>query len=92
MVTTVAGTSATVDVEAYKIGKDNTLGSDLCATSAQSINSLTFSNKTFTITAGALAAGDVLDVRLAIAVSDAASGTAVIGAIAGIDLLADVKG
>lgn len=92
MVTTVAGTSATVGVAAYKVGKDNSLGSDLSATSAQSINSLTFANKDFTITSSGLSPGDVLDVRIAIAVNDGASATAVIAAIAGIDLLADVKG
>ena len=70
MGTTVAGTSCVVDVEAYKVGKDNTLGSDICATSATTINSLTFANKDFTITAGTLAAGDVLDIRITITVVD----------------------
>ncbi len=92
MVTTVADVSATVDVQAYKIGKDNSLGSDICATSATTMNSLVFADKTFTITPTTLAAGDVLDVRLAIAVNDAATVTAVIAALAAIDLLCDVKG
>lgn len=91
-VTTVAGTSLTLDVEAYRVGKDNTLGSDICATSAQSINNLTFANKDFTITATTLSPGDVLDIRVAIAVVDAATGTAVIGAIGSCDLLCDIKG
>lgn len=92
MVTTVADTSCTVDVQAYKVGKDNSLGSDICATSATTMNSLTFANKTFTITAATLSPGDWLDVRIAIAVNDAATATAVIAAIAAIDLLCDVKG
>lgn len=92
MVTTIAGTSCVVDVEAYRIGKDNTLGSDLCATAAVTMNSLTFGNKDFTITAGSLSPGDVLDVRITITVVDAATGTAVIGAIGAVDLLCDVKG
>lgn len=92
MVTTVAGTSATVDVECYKVNKDNSIGSDLCATNAQSINSLTFANKDFTITSSGLSPGDVLDVRITVATNDAATATAVIAAIAGIDLLADIKG
>lgn len=92
MVTTVAGVTATADVEAYRVGGDNSLGSDLCATSAQSINSLTFANKSFTITASTLGPGDVLDVRLTVAVNDAATATAVIAALASIDLLCDVKG
>ncbi len=92
MVTTIAGTSCTIDVEAYRVGKDNSLGSDLCATAAQSINSLTFANKDFTITSSGLSPGDVLDIRVTISVVDAATGTAVIGAIGGADLLCDVKG
>lgn len=92
MVTTVADVAATVDVEAYKVGKDNSLGSDICATSATTINSLTFANKDFTITAASLNPGDVLDVRITIAVNDAATATAVIAAIGGVDLLADIKG
>lgn len=92
MVTTVAGTSCTVDVEAYKVDKAGAVGSDICATAAQSINSLTFANKDFTITPTALTAGDVLDVRLAISVVDGATATAVIGAIGGVDLLAAIRG
>lgn len=92
MVTTVADTSCTVDIEAYRIGKTNSIGSDLCSTSATTMNSLSFANKDFTISAGTLAAGDVLDVRVSIAVNDAATGTAVIAAIGGFDLLCDIKG
>lgn len=92
MVTTVAGTSCTVDVEAFKVGKDNSLGADICATAAVSMNSLTFANKDFTITGASLSPGDVLDVRITISAVDAATATAVIAAIAGIDLLADIKG
>jgi hypothetical protein len=92
MVTTVADTACTVDVEAYKVGKDNSLGADICATSATTMNSLTFADKDFTITASTLSPGDVLDVRVKIAVNDAATVTAVIAAIGGIDLLADIKG
>lgn len=92
MVTTIADVACTVDVEAYRVGKDNSLGSDLCATSATTMNSLTFANKDFTITAASLSAGDVLDVRVTIAVNDAATATAVIAAIAAADLLCDIKG
>lgn len=92
MKTTVSDGTATVDVEACKLDKDGGVGSDLCATAAQSINSLTFADKDFTITATTLSPGDVLDVRFAIAVNDVATATAVIGAIGGIDLLCDVRG
>jgi hypothetical protein len=92
MVTTVASASCTVDVECYELDKLGGIGSDLCATAAQSINSLTFASKSFVITATTLSPGDVLDVRIAIAVNDAATGTAVTPTIASIDLLCDIKG
>lgn len=92
MATTVASSSCTVDVECYKIDKITGIGSDLCATSATTINSLVFAAKAFTITPSGLTAGDVLDVRLTIACNDAATGTAVTPTIAGIDLLCDIKG
>lgn len=92
MVTTVASSSCTVDVECYKIDKITGIGSDLCTTSATTINSLVFAAKAFTITPSGLTAGDVLDVRLTIACNDAATVTAVTPTIAGIDLLCDIKG
>lgn len=92
MLTTVASVSCTVDLEVYRADKSGGIGSDLCATSAQSINSLVFASKSFTITAASLAAGDILDVRVAIACNDAATVTAVTPAIAGLDLQCDIKG
>lgn len=93
MLTTVADTTATLDVEIYKLNRDTLItGSDLCATSAQSINSTTFAEKTFELTTTTLSPGDWLDLRIAVAVNDAASGTAVIGAIAAVDLMADIQG
>ena len=92
METTVASVSCTLDVECYEIDKIGGIGSDLCATAAQSINSITFASKLFTITSSGLTAGDVLDIRLTIAVNDAATVTAVTPTIAGIDLLCDIKG
>ena len=92
MVTTVASVSCTVDVECYEIDKITGIGSDLCTTSATTINSLVFAAKSFTITPSGLTAGDVLDVRLTIACNDAATGTAVTPTIAGIDLQCDIKG
>lgn len=92
MITTVASSSATVDVECYKSDKESGVGSDLCSTAAQDINSLTFDDMDFTITPTGLVAGDLLDVRIAIAVSDSATVTAVIGAIGSVELLADVRG
>lgn len=93
MLTTVADNSATLDVEAYRQDEDTTLtGSDICATAAQSINSLVFANKDFIITATTLGPGDALDIRIAVAVNDAATGTVVNACVGAVSLLADVKG
>jgi hypothetical protein len=92
MKTTIADTSCTVDVVCFKHDKTGAIGSDLCATSAQSINSLTFADKSFTITPTTLEKGDVLDVRIAIACTDAASASAVIPTIGNIDFALDIKG
>ena len=92
MITTVASTTATIDVQAYESDGASGLGSDLVATSAQSINSLTHAYKTFSLTSTNLQAGDVLDVRVAIAVTDAATGTAVIGAFGAAAMLLDIRG
>lgn len=91
MKTTVAGTSATVDVEAWKLDPDGTLGSaDLVSTSAQSINSLTVAEKTFALDSSELEPGDVLYVRVSVTVTDGATGTAVIGAVTGFDVVCDM--
>lgn len=92
MLTTIADTSCTLDVEAYRAGKDGTIGSDLCATAAQSINNLVFAAKTFVITAATLGPGDWLDVRITIACNDGATATAVTPALGGADLVCDIKG
>ena len=92
MVTTIADTSCTIDVQAYKLDKITGIGADLCATAAIDMNSLVFANKEFTITPGSLVAGDTFDVRVAIACTDAATGTAVTPTIAAIDLMCDIKG
>lgn len=92
METTVASVSTSLDVECYKSDRAAGLGSDLCATAAQSMNSLVFANKDFTITPTGLTAGDVLDFRLTITVTDSATATAVTASIGAIELLCDIKG
>lgn len=94
MITTVADTACTVDVAVYeKAGTGASVGSDLSTTTAAtSINSLTFTNKDFVITPTALAAGDVLQILITMVVNDAATVSAVIGAIEQVSLLLDVKG
>jgi hypothetical protein len=70
MLTTVADTSCTLDAECWKDAGDGSVGSDLCATAAQDINSLTMANKDFTITPTGLEPGDRLVIRLSIAGED----------------------
>lgn len=93
MVTTVASSTATIDVEAWRLDRDDTApGSDICATSATTCNSLTFADKSFTITPTTLAAGDWIEIVVALAVNDAATGTAVDAAIAAAELLYQQQG
>lgn len=90
--TTIADTSLTLDLEVFKSDGDGTSNADICATAAQTINSLTHSAKSFTVTPTGLVAGDVLWVLLSIAYNDAATGTAVIGQLGKIDLIANCRG
>jgi hypothetical protein len=87
--TTVSDGTLTLDAEVVRVAAPST---DICATAAQSINSLTAANKDFTITPTNVVAGDILDVRLTIAGSDTATGTAVLGQINSVTLLLDIKG
>jgi hypothetical protein len=90
--TTVADTSMTLDLEVFESDGDGTAQADICATAAQSINNLTHATFSFTITPNGLVAGDVLWGLISIAYNDSASGTAVIGQIGKIDLIANCRG
>jgi hypothetical protein len=92
MITAVADSTATLDCLVYKQqdDPDDAIGSDLCATAATTMNSLTFANIDFTVTPTGLSAGDILDVKITTAVNDAAGGSAVIAAISSAKLLCDV--
>lgn len=92
MLTTVADNSATIDVECYKSNKECGLGSDLCSTAAQDMNSLAWADKDFTINPSGFVAGDLLDIRITSAVNDATTGTAVIACIGYTAMLLDIKG
>lgn len=91
MITTVADGSCTIDFEAYRIDKDATLGAaDLVSTAATTINSLTPAAKDFQLTITTLLPGDLLICRMSIAYVDAATATAVIGAVFTVELLCDL--
>ncbi len=81
MITTVSDTSCTLGVNVYSNAGNNIGSADINATSAQSINSLTFANKDFTITPTGLVAGQELHIKVTITITDSATATAVIGAV-----------
>jgi hypothetical protein len=93
MVTTAADTSCTVDFEVNLCAKTTLAsGSDLVTTAATTINSTSFAAKNFDVTSAGLAPGDMLDIRVSIACTDAATVTAVIPAIAHLSLALDIQG
>lgn len=93
MATTVASAAATIDFEVYLSNREAAkTGSDLCTTAAQSINSTTFADKDFNLTATSLVPGSVLDIRMAVGVNDTATGTAVDATVGEVVLLCDIKG
>ena len=91
METTLSDGTCTIDAEAY-VANDGTLTSDLVATAAQSMNSLTAANYNFTLSSGSIDPGDLLEVRLTIACVDSATATAVTPAIYEVALLCDTRG
>jgi hypothetical protein len=92
MVTTISDDVASVDLEVYEADLDGGVGSDLCQTSAVSVNSLTKVNADFTIDSSGLVAGDLLYLRLTAAITDAATGTAVIVEVSDINARLTTQG
>ena len=90
--TTAADTSMTLDFTVYKSDSEAGIGSDICATAAQSINTTTWATYDFDITPTGLQAGDRLEFRVHTAVNDGAGGAAVIAEIGEIQFLLDIKG
>jgi hypothetical protein len=91
METTVADVACTIDCEAYT-GADGVLSGDLVTSSAQSMNSLTASNFSFTINPSLVDPGDLLECRLTILCNDAATATAVTPLVYEVSLLCDTRG
>ncbi len=93
MITNVADQTATLDCLIYKQedDPDDAIGSDLVSTAATTMNSTTFANIDFSLTATSLSPGDILDMLITTAVDDDATGAAVIAAISWAQLLCDVR-
>ena len=96
MKTTIAGTSATIDAECYLSNKEAlihaTQTGDMCTTTAIDINSLTLADRDFTLTPTYVIAGDLLDVRITMSITDASEVTAVIGVLGSVQLVCTAKG
>lgn len=92
MVTTVADTTAELDVEIYKADEEGGIGADLVSTAATSFNSLTGADYDFVFDASALSPGDILDVRIKTNIEDGATGTEVKGRIGAVKLACDIRG
>lgn len=93
MKTTAADTTCTIDVQAFKVGDDALVdGADLCTTAATSINDVTAVDITFSLTSSGLVAGDILEIRVAIACNDGATVTAVIPVLYLAAVLFDAQG
>lgn len=91
MITTVASTACTVDLVVCSSDEDSTPSADLCATAAQSMNSLVFADLDFTITDASLAPGSLLDVLLTVSANDATDLGVMKGCIGSVQLLCDVR-
>lgn len=85
--TTVSDNALTMDVVVYQSEDDGTASADLCATAAQSINSLTMAEKDFVITAASLKPGDTLHVQVSITGTDTGNAGVMIGEIQTLDLV-----
>jgi hypothetical protein len=93
MKTTISDGTATIDFQVYaKDEATGLVGSDLVSTPATTINSLTAAAKEFVVSPIGLIGGNELDVRVAIAITDTATATAVIGRIMKLYMLVTVQG
>lgn len=89
---TVSDSSASVDLSAYESNREKGLGSDLVTTSATSINNATYADYNFTINPTGVAPGDLLDVRMTVAITDSATGSGVVAEIGEVQFRIDVRG
>lgn len=84
--------SQTIDVQAFKSDDEAGVGSDLCATAAQTLTEITFDDYDFTITPTGLAAGDVLDIEITGVANDTGGSANKLIQIGKISVLCDIKG
>lgn len=93
VITNVSDNTAVVDVDVFENDKAGGVGSQLVTSAAQSINSLVFTDKDFTINAASINPGDVLDIKVTIDITDdTANSAAVYGGIGSVSILALCRG
>jgi len=88
MLTSVADTTCTLDMVAYKSDEESLVGADLASAAvANNIKSLVFADVDFTITASGLSPGDMLDVRVSINTVDGANADVLIPCIGAVKMV-----
>lgn len=93
MFTTISDGTATIDFSVYKKDyADGLHGADLVTTAATTINSTTLAAKTFVVDPAGIVPADELTALLTIAITDAATATAVIGMLTQLYWLIQIRG
>lgn len=92
MLTTISDGATTLDCSAWADDGDGTVSSDLCATAATSIKSLTLADIDFTITPTTLTPGMLLFVQLSFAGTDSGNLGVMIATITKLSMLLDCRG
>lgn len=92
MLTTVADTSCTIDVQCWPQDDNGAASTDICASAAQNMNTLTPANYTFDMTATNRLPGDVLNFRLAFAGTDSGNAGVMIPEISKVTVKLDIRG
>jgi hypothetical protein len=88
MLTSIADTTCTLDIVAYKSDEEAAVGADLASAAvANNIKSLVFADVDFTITASGLSPGDMLDVRVSINTVDGANAAVLIPCIGAVKMV-----
>lgn len=74
-VNAVLNTAATIDAEAYRMDNEGGVSADLNGTSAQNVNSTSWTSLLFSIDGATLAPGDVLEIYLSAIANDSGGTT-----------------
>ena len=90
--TGIADNSCTIDFNVYRDARDGTVGGDIMAAAAFSINNTTAVQSDMTITASSLSPGDKIIVVGTIAGTDVGNATAIVPTLLAIEMVLSVKG